>query len=163
GIPNAQDNCSTVFNPIRPVDAGKQADADGDGIGDACDPCPLDAGAMSCALTNADDIDGDGVPNSADNCPTTPNPDQADQDGDMKGDACDACPTTPNPGGQACWVSIYDVKTKMALQGQIVGVKNGLVTSLVWSGAGTARKTQGFFMQIKETDAEFTMGSNNSG
>ncbi len=34
----AGDNCPRVFNPIRPLDAGSQADTDGDGIGDACDP-----------------------------------------------------------------------------------------------------------------------------
>jgi hypothetical protein len=43
GIPDATDNCPTVFNPIRPMDNGMQPDADGDGVGDACDPCPLDA------------------------------------------------------------------------------------------------------------------------
>ena len=41
GIPDATDNCPTVFNPIRPIDNGGQADFDGDGVGDACDPCPL--------------------------------------------------------------------------------------------------------------------------
>jgi large repetitive protein len=36
------DNCPTVFNPVRPMDGGVQpdADADADGTGDACDPCP---------------------------------------------------------------------------------------------------------------------------
>jgi len=34
------------------------------------------------------DADGDGVVNSADNCPVTPNADQADADGDGIGDAC---------------------------------------------------------------------------
>ena len=42
GIPDASDDCPTVFNPIRPLDDGKQADADGDGAGDACDSAPLD-------------------------------------------------------------------------------------------------------------------------
>ena len=41
GIPNGSDNCPTVFNPIRPLDDGSQADADHDGLGDACDPSPL--------------------------------------------------------------------------------------------------------------------------
>jgi len=42
GIPDAMDNCPTVWNPIRPMDNGAQPDADGDGMGDVCDPCPLD-------------------------------------------------------------------------------------------------------------------------
>jgi hypothetical protein len=66
GVPNATDNCPTVAN------AG-QADADADGIGDACDS----------------DSDGDGVANAADNCPTVSNSGQADADSDGIGDACD--------------------------------------------------------------------------
>jgi large repetitive protein len=42
GVPDASDNCPTVFNPVRPMDNGMQPDTDGDGMGDACDPCPLD-------------------------------------------------------------------------------------------------------------------------
>ena len=45
GIPTAGDNCPVVFNPVRPMDAGVQPDADSDGAGDACDPCPL---AVEC-------------------------------------------------------------------------------------------------------------------
>ncbi len=43
GVPDAADNCVQVFNPVRPMDDGKQADSDGDGRGDACDRCPLDS------------------------------------------------------------------------------------------------------------------------
>ena len=50
GIPDAMDNCPTVFNPVRPMDNGVQPDADGDGTGDACDRCPLDA-TDACGAT----------------------------------------------------------------------------------------------------------------
>lgn len=45
GIANTTDNCPTLFNPIRPVDSGAQADCNGDGIGDPCDPTPCRQGA----------------------------------------------------------------------------------------------------------------------
>jgi hypothetical protein len=57
-------------------------DADFDGLGDACDPCPDLPGPHT-------DQDGDSVGNLCDNCPAVPNPDQADLDGDLAGDACD--------------------------------------------------------------------------
>ncbi len=50
GVVDNADNCRKVFNPIRPMDGGVQADADGDGRGDACDKCPLDAGALCTAI-----------------------------------------------------------------------------------------------------------------
>jgi hypothetical protein len=66
GIVDGTDNCPAVQN-------ADQADADGDGLGNACDA----------------DSDGDGVDDTADNCSAVPNADQADVDGDRIGDLCD--------------------------------------------------------------------------
>lgn len=70
GVADSEDNCPTVAN-------ASQADTDGDGIGDACDPI------------NNLDTDGDGVLDTVDNCPTVANASQADIDSDGIGDACD--------------------------------------------------------------------------
>lgn len=85
GLLDEVDNC-----PIHPN--ADQRDLDGDGLGDVCD----------------DDMDGDGVLNAVDNCLTVPNVDQRDSDSDGRGDACsddldgdgivnanDRCPETP--------------------------------------------------------------------
>ena len=93
GVPDTNDNCPLVAN-------ANQADGDGDGIGNACDP-NLNDGPTG-------DLDGDGIANNVDNCPNVANNNQADSDADGLGDACDPdddndgvidandlCPNTP--------------------------------------------------------------------
>lgn len=113
---NCDDNCQFMPNngPNNP-----QADLDGDGFGDVCDP-DTDGDTI---LDDGDDsgVAGDNtcesgmVTNCDDNCPRTENADQADEDGDGVGNVCDMndpvdtdgdgvndpvdnCPTIANPG-----------------------------------------------------------------
>ena len=64
-----------------PDECQPELDGDGDGVLDACDPCPLD---------NPDDTDGDGACDSDDVCPGLD--DFADADGDTVPDCLDQCP-----------------------------------------------------------------------
>lgn len=111
GVPDGIDNCKTASN-------ASQADHDSDGIGDICDPdadgdgvlnandpCPMtEVGAAidsnGCSRSQVDFDEDDwcnpGAPSGGpvpcqptDNCPNVYNPDQANADGDDFGDACE--------------------------------------------------------------------------
>ncbi|MEM7247282.1 MAG: LamG-like jellyroll fold domain-containing protein [Acidobacteriota bacterium] len=102
GVPSEDDNCPCVPNPI-------QADAELNGIGDACD-APCSSKDPSAGDRDADghlddcdgcvDADGDGRAHPdhpslvcpPDNCPDVFNPDQADSDENGYGDACQVPP-----------------------------------------------------------------------
>jgi cytosine/adenosine deaminase-related metal-dependent hydrolase len=137
GIPNEQDHCPKVFNPVRPMDGGRQADLDNDGIGDACDECPDDPN-QSCTRPTSGDLDGDGVPNGIDNCPEVANANQADADGDGRGDACDGC-SAANPGALPCPLAISTVRNPGAAN------HPNRTTVVRVQGYVSTRKTSDFF------------------
>src|SRR3954470_21595268 len=80
-VPDVDDDCPSAPNAT-------QADADTDGVGDACDP-----------TAHGPDDDADGVPPATDDCATAPNPAQPDADPDGAGDACDPTPNGPDGDG----------------------------------------------------------------
>ena len=95
GLGDACDNC-----PIKPN--GPQLGTCMPGSGNAGTPCSSDAECVSgCASNglcskNQEDADADGHGSVCDNCPNTCNVQQLDADADSRGDVCD---TTPGCGG----------------------------------------------------------------
>lgn len=146
GLDDSADNCQFVFNPIRPVDNGVQADFDYDGVGDLCDPCPMDANTDRCTPFNPNDRDNDGVPNNNDNCASNYNPSQDDNDADGTGNACDPCPDSANPDGQACLFTVYDLKDGTVSPGKTARLENIVVT-----GANA----KGYFVQVMEDSPDY--------
>ena len=148
GVKDADDNCPTVFNPIRPMDHGAQGDVDGDGIGDACDKCPLDDGE-DCTPPDANDIDGDGVPNAVDNCPKDKNEDQKDADNDGKGAVCDLCDDLANPGDSLCPVdlTISDIRDPSSPKHPAPNSSHPTIKGVVVTAVKTGMSGLGFYVQ----------------
>lgn len=146
GIADSQDNCPRVFNPIRPLEDGRQSDIDGDGTGDACDPCPLESNKTVCPVVS-NDLDHDGVTDWTDNCPDEPNADQADKDKDDRGDACDPCPNEANPGTTGCAVTIHAIKDGTVPIGSAVTVTGAIVTAV--------RAAAGFYAQSAASGGDY--------
>ncbi|MCA9570489.1 MAG: thrombospondin type 3 repeat-containing protein, partial [Myxococcales bacterium] len=140
GVPTAEDNCPTLFNPPLPLHGYQQGDADLDGLGDVCDPCPLQVGD-TCGWRDAD---GDGVLDVDDNCPDLANPEQLDLDGDFVGDACGGG-VTPIPCVD-CADSVMDVKDGTIAAGTPVRLEGLQVTAVASSG---------FFVQLPADDAAY--------
>ncbi|UXX77782.1 thrombospondin type 3 repeat-containing protein [Reichenbachiella carrageenanivorans] len=124
GIENAVDNCPGLPNP-------DQADANEDGIGDACEG----------------DMDEDGVLDYLDNCPETANEDQADFDGDGIGDLCDETTVTEDQVNiqSALDITFNNIRNLKNGDGldvvleDLMGFSNGEMDEELWVDALTAK------------------------
>lgn len=104
GVTDEVDNCPLVVNPDI-------ADVDGDGLGDACDPCAFPGASP------VDDDDADGVVDALDVCPGYPDDQARAQDADGIGDACDPDPATTDQLG--CFMDLADAGLSSRVWGML--------------------------------------------
>lgn len=84
-------------NPTECVD---NVDDDFDGLVDY--PDDPGCASRADNTEDPDDADGDGLNDVDDNCPVVDNLDQKDRDDDGRGNSCDACPTLPAKSPNGC-------------------------------------------------------------
>ncbi len=105
GTPDARALVRVAYAPVRTLTPPKPKDSDNDGVPDAEDLCPHQAGtARGCP-----DADRDGVPDAEDLCPKEPGTARGCPDADRDGvpDAQDLCPgmkpgAKPDPNKPGC-------------------------------------------------------------
>ncbi len=166
GIPDASDNCPNIFNPVRPQDTDrKQADYDGDGQGDVCDPYPTcKTNDSACATINPQDKDGDGISNAVDNCPSAANADQKDSDGDGFGDACDKCANETGPD-EGCPIKLSVELTELQeIRNQYIAGSLNLGGTIAVEGivTGIEFTKSGFFIQDDKDPAGIYVDDSNA-
>ena len=86
GEPGQNQYFNGVIDEVRISDIARTnfvPDADGDGIEDSVDNCPLTYNAFQY------DFDRDSIGDWCDNCPLTNNPDQLDSNDNERGDVCE--------------------------------------------------------------------------
>jgi thermitase len=94
-VPDVPDNCDAVKNPT-------QADADRDGIGDACDPTPRGPDADHDGKPALDDKCPAAYGTQANGCPAAVKASPADSDHDGRLDSADRCRTEPAATPDGC-------------------------------------------------------------
>lgn len=124
GVADTDDNCPVAYDPL-------QKDYDSDGLGDVCDTCPLVPHSVDCQHS-PEDVDDDGFVNTADTCPWLHNPTQQDSDGDGLGDECDCQPNNADPMA-SCPYTIMEIQNPNAshrpMTGDVVTVEDVVVVA----------------------------------